>query len=298
MGRDAFMAERQQLPVDPVAEAGPYTLNPAIVQSRADQSRKLFAVPPWVTRIVATSDVNPSYAFSTVILGFGEDQTAAIPWYGLHKLSIPGDTPATELAKALFEQLTIHGKELSGLPMKVEAWAIDAGGAQFDPVIRFARESSNLCGIPAHGFTGRGAKQYKPWGKTVSGALREQCHGCLDRKFARHIRWVAWNADYWKEVAQRAWLGEIGSPGSVSLYEGTHSIFSAQVCGDKLIGKGDVGGQMFWNYHRQPGRNDFGDAMAQGYALAAYEGIGTGGRVDISRGRKTYRQSDLTEGKR
>ena len=293
MGREAFMAERQQRPVDPVSEAGPYTLNPAIIQSRADKNRKQFAVPSWVTRIRATTDVNPSYAFSTVVLGFGEDQTAAVLWYGLHKLSIPGETPATELAKALFEQLTIHGKELAGLPMNPGVWAIDAGGAQFDPVIRFAEESARICGIPAHGFRGGGARYYRPWGKSVSGTLCEQCHGCLDRKLGRNIRWVAWNADYWKEVAQRAWLGEIGSPGSVSLYAGTHSEFSTQVCGDKLMGKGDIGGQVFWNYHRTPGRNDFGDAMAQGYALAAYYGIGTSGRVEVS-GRKKYRQSDLS----
>ena len=59
------------------------------------------------------------------------------------------------------------------------------------------------------------------------------------------------------------------------------------------MGKGDIGGQVFWNYHRTPGRNDFGDAMAQGYALAAYGGIGTSGRVEVS-GRKKYRQSDLS----
>jgi len=221
--------------------------------------------------------VNPSYALSTVVLGFGEDQSAAVLWYGLHKLAIPGDAPAPELAQGLFDQLAIHGKALAGMPVVPEVWAIDAGGAQFDPVIRFAQESSRLCGIGAHGFTGRGAKNYRPYGKTVSGALREQCHGCLDKKHGRNIRWVAWNSDYWKEVAQRAWLGEIGSPAAVSLFDGLHSEFSMQVCGDKLVGKGDVGGQTFWNWHRAPGKNDFGDAMAQAYALSAYGGVGTGG---------------------
>ena len=278
MGHDAFMAERQQAPVDPVASAGPYTLTPAIIQSRSDKRRKMLERPEWVTRVLASTDINPSHALTTVVVGFGEDQSAAVLWYGLHKLSIPGNTPAPMLARMLFDQLTIHGKALAGLPTLPEAWAIDGGGAQFDPVVRFAEMAARLVGIPAHAFTGRGSKNYRTNGKTVSGALREQCHGALDRKNGRIIRWVPWNADYWKEVAQRAWLGEIDSPGAVSLFAGIHGEFAAQVCGDKLMGKGEIGGQMIWNYHRVPGRNDFGDAMAQAYALAAYGGIGTGGR--------------------
>jgi len=113
----------------------------------------------------------------------------------------------------------------------------------------------------------------------VPAQRREQCHGCIDRKQGRVIRWVAWNADYWKEMAQRAWLGDIGAPGAVTLYEGKHAELANQICGDKLLGKGEVGGQMIWNFTRVPGRNDFGDAMAQCYAVSAFQGIGTGGSV-------------------
>ena len=291
---DQFWAEYQNDPKDPIAEATPYTLTPEIVMSRTDKRRKAMERPEWVTRVLASTDVNPSYAFSTVVLGFGEDQSAVVIWYGLHKLTISGDIPSAVLARALYESLVTHGKERANCGLKIEEWAIDAGGGQFDPVIRFAGDAARLCGIPAHGFTGRGASKYRPWGKNVSGALREECHGCMAKKDGRTIRWVAWNADYWKEAAQRAWLGEIGSPGSISLYEGSHREFATQVCADKLMGKGEVGGQMMWNFHRVPGRNDFGDAMAQGYALAAYMGIGTHGKVEMRGGRKKYRQSDLT----
>ena len=287
MGHDAFMAERQQAPVDPVASAGPYTLTPAIIQSRSDKRRKMHERPDWVTRVLASTDINPSHALTTVVVGFGEDQTAAVLWYGLHRLAIPGNTPAPMLARMLFDQLAIHGKALAGLPVHPEAWAIDGGGAQFDPVVRFAEMAARTVGIQAFAFTGRGSKNYRPNGKTVSGPPREQCHSAMDRKDGRVIRWVPWNADYWKEVAQRAWLGEIGSPGAVSLFDGLHSEFAAQVCGDKLMGKGEIGGQMIWNFHRVPGRNDFGDAMAQAYALAAYGGIGTCGRT--ARGVKRIR---------
>ena len=279
MGEVAFMAERQQAPMNPLEEAGPYTLTPALVMSRKTK-RKRFEQPDWVTNVVASTDINPSYALSSVIIGMDEDQTAAVPWYGLHKMSIPGDTPAPQFAKMLFRELTTHGRALAALPCPPSFWAIDAGGAQFDVVIKFVEQSAALTGIPAMGFTGRGAKNYRQYGKTmVRSQRREQCHGCLDRKQGRVIRWVAWNADHWKEVEQRAWLGAIGSPGSVSLFDGPHSEFAHQVCGDKLLGKGEVGGMMLWNWARIPGKNDFGDAMAQGYAASAYMGIGTGGGV-------------------
>jgi hypothetical protein len=51
-----------------------------------------------------------------------------------------------------------------------------------------------------------------------------------------------------------------------------------QVAGERLLGKGEIGGQMIWNWKTLPGKHDFGDAGAQAYAAAAFGGIGTGGR--------------------
>ena len=283
MGRSAFMAERQQEPIEEIDSIGPYTLTPAVIQSRTDRKRPKLAMPEWIVGTIASTDINPSRAMSSVLLGVGADQTAVVPWYGLHKMELKDDMPAAIFNQRLFEHLVAHGKELAGLPVRPDAWAIDAGGKQFDAVVRFCEAAPRLCGMQAFAFTGRASKNYKPNGKTAVGPFREQVHGCADNKLGRKIRWTAWNADYWREVAQRAWLGEVGSPGSVSLFDGLHSEFAAQVCGDKLMGKGEVGGQMFWNWHKVPGYNDFGDAMAQAYALTAYQGIGTAGRVGKSR---------------
>jgi hypothetical protein len=279
MGHEAFMAERQQQPVDPVNLAGPYLISPPMILKRRNGFTPM-QVPDWCAIRLASSDINPSYALSTVLPGFGIDQTAAMLWHGIHPLAIRSDLPAPEFARQLFGQLTAHGRFLASLPCKPEAWGIDAGGTQFDAVVRFAAESVSLCGIQAYAMTGRGTKAYKPYGKTaIQAQIREQCHGCMDQKEGRRIRWVAWNSDYWKEIAQRAWLGEVGSPGSISIPTGDHSELAAQICNERLLGKGEVGGAMMWNWKRLPGRNDLGDAMAQSYALAAYVGIGTGGRV-------------------
>lgn len=281
LGKEAFMAERQGEPIDEVAASVPYTLTSDYVSAHVS-ARSPYERPDWVTHVVASTDVNPSYALSTVLIGFGQDQTACILWYGLRKIAIPGNVPAQELARRLFAELYEHGKELAAAPIRPDVWSVDAGGANFDAVIRWAGESTRLCGIPCMGFTGRGAKNYKPYGKTmVPGQKREQCHGCLDRKDGRLIRWIAWHADYWREVSQRAWLGAVDSPGSISLPIGQHREFSAQVCGEKLLGKGEIGGMMLWNWATVPGRHDFGDAVSQGFATAAFGGIGTGGSQPI-----------------
>ena len=51
---------------------------------------------------------------------------------------------------------------------------------------------------------------------------------------------------------------------------------------------------MIWVYRRVPGKNDFLDATAQGYAAAAYNGIGTGGYVEPRKASALF----VTSGKR
>ena len=181
------------------------------------------------------------------------------------------------------------------MPVSPETWAIDAGGKNFDPVIRAAAESARSCGIPAAGYTGRGWKHYRESGKTYQKGQpqREYCHIRSTIKDGRKIRWIVWHSHRWVEIMQRAWLGDLGAPGACSLPDGRHREFATQICGEKLQGKDDVGGEMVWNYHTVPGRHDFCDALAQGYATAAYGGIGTGGQQQ-QRKRPTRKRSGVS----
>ena len=280
MGHEAFMAERQQDPVDLVAISAPYEITPELVMARTTD-RKPLIVPEWVHAIHTGTDVNPSYALSTVIIGMGQDQTCAVLWYGLHRCNIHDNLSKPEFDKQLYAEIIKHGKEIAAMPVQPETWSIDAGGKNFDPVIRAAAESARACGIPAAGYTGRSWKHYREYGKTYQKGQpqREYCHIRSTVKDGRKIRWILWHADYWREIAQRAWLGDPGAPGACTLPAGRHREFGAQICGDKLQGKDEVGGEMVWNWHTVPGKHDFGDAMAQAYAMAAFGGIGTGGEI-------------------
>lgn len=288
MGEEAFMAERQNEPINSAESLKPYLLTADLICTRQAQ-RKVFEVPDWVGRVIASTDLNPSYAITSAIVGYGNDQTAAVPWYGVYSaapLPISNDMPQAERKKKVFLALSIHGKQLAGSSLRPVQWFIDASGEYFDEVVRFCQESVRLCGLSAIPCVGRAHKKYNPYSRNVFGKPAEGCHMRYDIANGRRRMWLVWDADYWKEIAQRAWLGEIGSPGSCSLYAGNHRHFADQICREPLKGKAEIGGEMIWNWGRVPGPHDYGDVMAQAYAGAAWGGIGTGGRVAHSRQRR------------
>lgn len=276
MGEAAFFAERQNAPLSQVTTV--YTLTPAIVQSRVDDGRKPGEIPAWALRVIALTDINPTYGLTWASMAFGRDQTSAVLGYGVHEMHVSHDATRAERDRAIFEHLTQHGKALAALPCAPKhGWGIDASGEAFEVVMRFAERSQALCGLQATPMTGRGARNYRPWGKSVVGQPREQCHMAAE---SRGRQWLVWHADYWREIAQRAWTGSVGAPGSCSLPDGQHRDFAEQICREQLRGKGDVGGQQVWVWDTQPGKHDAGDCMAMGYALAAWGGIGTAGRQE------------------
>ena len=89
-------------------------------------------------------------------------------------------------------------------------------------------------------------------------------------------KYVFFDADLHKEMAQRAFMSEIGAPGSCSLYFAKpeeHTDFAIQVCNEKLL----------FVKHGQDGRNtyrwksaephDYLDCMSMCYAVATSQGI-------------------------
>ena len=279
-GADVFARAQQNLPLKHDADL--YDLNPRLIMSRVNDYEQN-ALPEWSSLLIASTDLNPSYAFTNALVAFGMDQTAAVITNGLYtgldgKGICGGDATTHERQKKVFEALVIVGKQFASLPNKPELWLIDASGTDFDVVLRFCRESIKLCGIPAAGATGRSGRTYREYGRNVVGQPREGCYMSSDNKSRPPRKWLAWNTDYWREAAQRAWLGQVGAPGSLSIFAGgNHKDLAEQVCRETLKGKGDVGGQMFWNWHTQPGKHDYGDVIAQAYAGAAWNGIGIGG---------------------
>lgn len=85
-------------------------------------------------------------------------------------------------------------------------------------------------------------------------------------------KYVFFDADIFKEMVQRAFLSEVGSAGSCSLYKGAkdeHSEFAIQVCNEKLLMvQHKQNGQDLYSWKsKEP--HDYLDTMSMCYAVAA-----------------------------
>ena len=287
--RDKFWSEMQQ---DPVSHGDScYVLTPELIQSRAEPDRAPGIVPDWAIAVVATTDINPSYALTSTVTAFGKNQRSAVLWYGLHKMVVPtkkGMTDAMQY-KLIYEELARLGPEIAGLPCRPNLWVIDGGGSPEGTVIDFAANAPKICGLEAVCAFGRGWKQYRPTGKHKV-IIGEQLHRTVQ---SRARQWIIWSSDYWREASHKGWTGAPGGPGSCSLPRGRHSDFATQASNEPLTAKGKgLSGKTEWIY-KNKGIHDYGDCMAMAYMGAALLGIGTGGYVEPTSGRKKYTQKDL-----
>ena len=293
MGHEAFMAEAQQSPER--RSFSLYILTPKLIQSRTDTERTAAMVPDWSHLTIASTDVNPSYALSSVVVAFGKDQLAGVLWYGLYRqdpLPVTRDMTVAEQRKRIYNALMAHGTQLAGLSCRPNLWVVDGRGSPEATVIDMAYNAPAHCGLETICAFGAGARQYRPTAaKHKVTRVGEQVHQVVQ---SRAKQWMIWNADYWREIAQKGWTGAPGAPGSCSLPKGNHSDFARQICGEQLERKGEgLSGRTEWIWRVAPGPHDYGDSMAMAYACAAFAGIGTGGIVETRGTRKSYSQADL-----
>ena len=277
LGERSFMAERMN---DPIKEGVTvFTLKPEHITARTDNDRPPLYVPEWSRLVIAATDLNPSYAFTWGVGAFGGDQRAGVLSYGFFKdAPLPIDSKKTpaEKERLIFEALVLHGKKLAALPCRPNFWTVDAGGAQFSAVLKFSLVSERECGIRCIPSTGRGGKTYNPNVKTRIGMVRNGVYECFDQQ--TRAKWLCFDSDAYREMAHLAWLGTIGAPGSCSLFAGRHDEWAQQICNEKLNGKAEIAGRMTYKWTAVPNQpHDAGDVMTMLYALAGWEGIGTGG---------------------
>lgn len=291
LGESVFSRAQQNKPLERRSEL--YKISPLIIKSRT-AGRRVNELPEWSEFVCASTDLNPSYGFTWSIVGFGKDQSAVIGNYGIYDrapIPISGNDSESQKHRAIYKALTDLGKQIADNPMKPTHWIIDAGGAQSKPVRRFAMHAQQLIGIPVICAYGRGGKAARMTSKHKR-RMGEEWMECRDRR----ENWLIWNADYWREIAQRSFACNTGAPGGSTLPVNIdNSEFAQQMCSKKLLAKGLVGDRMIWNWSEPSGKDDYNDVLNMAFVAASFvANVGTGGFLeDTKPKRKRYSQKDL-----
>ena len=216
-------------------------------------------------------------------------------WYANDdRITVPVNTVEQQKKQIIFKMLENHADVIAALRPIPNYWFID-GGYELETVFRFVLGSPKAripgCAtMVARGYGGN----YRPSKGNIAGKTIVDGGAIV----AHVSKWplgkgVAWNSHYWHEIMQRAWLGSVGSVGACALHDGHHNDFAMQICADVLSEKLEGKFGPVWRWNKRPGvRNDYGDALAMCYMGAAFDGIGTGGVIEVKT-RKKYSQKDL-----
>ena len=103
--------------------------------------------------------------------------------------------------------------------------------------------------------------------------------------------YLVFNADLWRETAQRAFLGEPGEPGGITLFhvehKRRHMPFAEHITAERLANKYETDDGMRWEWTQKPGTKwDWGDALTGCYAAAAARGLSASGEPLIRKKKK------------
>ena len=283
IGEQAFEAEYQMRPSHLECQL---PITPELVASRKSTLKQLEVPSQRVNAVIASTDLNLSFALTTTITVFFNDQTSVVIYHKFRKSNVHVNVPEQEYYKQVYELLAQHGKELKSLGIRIDAWAIDANGAPYNAVMDFCRNSKRVCGLSACGFLGRASTQFRAYPRT---RLKEPvddtvlCGDADERKQAgTGRRFVVFNSDLYHEKVQKGFLQSLGNLGSISWYDGNdHSKWAIQVCSEKLVGKKSrQDGTVEYTWREIGEHWDALDSIGQ--ALAAYATMGfatTGGEV-------------------
>jgi hypothetical protein len=301
MGKEAFHAEKQQKPLDPQTEAA-VRVTPEQVMTRAIGPARGVA-PDGTIRILAAADINPGTTsrlgarITWACAGFGLNQTEGIMAYGIHQLAMPADPTPSQQVSVIYAGLNelrmklAQDYQCTRLGYDARGWYTK--GVTRGQALRYPRVPLPNCTCAAIGMEGWSGDKYSPKHKC---AIRqfEGCYLGRDRVEQQTVEWLAWDTDWHNLQQMRAWLATPGAPGACMLYTGNHSSeFMQQVTTRAFMGMVQKSRGQQYDWVRAPGSDDYGDCLAMLRALAAAEGISSGGEVTgAKRQRKTFSQAD------
>ena len=282
MKAKAFYAECQ---MKPTAAQGVFKLAADKVSAQIN-GFPLGTVPPQCDRhIIAFCDVNDIVGLRWEIMAFGAGRVTATLAYGRYPAEgrlYPEGTPLAAIpaflkpamrtvASAIRDATFVRGAE----ELHVSALCFD-GGWQTETVANVCTELSALGGMPVVWSKGFDSRHYSrslhERAKATEGCrAAEECHTWL----TANGRYLAYNADYWREVSQSSFLAPPLAPSSSSLWgsdAAIHFDFASEVAAEELEAKvSDVRYGDIWKW-KVTGPNHYGDSHSGCMVFGAIRG--------------------------
>lgn len=291
MGHAAFMAERQNEPVDE-ATSYLYQITPALILSHIVDRPRLH-LPDAASVFCGHCDVN-HYGLHYCLSSFQQDMTGHCVehgrWPERGAVVEEKNTPELEIRQAIFRALkglcdkieaTVYGR--NNLRIKLGLLLIDVG-YQPEAIQQFCQQTRySFKVLPS---IGRPAKDYRVKADSLVGRPFEYCHIQRAQKVG-HGPYMMFHSDYWREVAQRAFLGVCGEPGGYTLHAVDnpkhHQIFAEHVSAERLSNKYVTPGGTRWEWTHRPGAQwDLADALTGSWVAAAASGLSASGVTAIT----------------
>ena len=275
MGDAAFRAEYQ---LETIAEASLVSISPRLVASRLTASPRL-SMPPGTSRALAFLDVNIVAGISYTVTAFGRGGVAAVIDYGrFHgrgKRLVPENATEREtrqivaaaLDRVLSALYALRLPTADGKTERVSAVGVDCGYLS-DVVHRVCSLYRRKGYANTHGVKGYANAYYSQTGKNVLARGRG-----IDFRTMDGNQFYAQDSDVWKEMTQRAFLGEPLQNGSLSLF-GTdpevHADYARELCAETLADKAtSARGVDFYKWTLK-GENHYLDSTSGTFALAGW----------------------------
>lgn len=290
-GRTAFMSEYQ---MEPVRHSFAFEISSKLILSRIRPGVRPCTIPEGSVLTVAATDINPSYGITTAVTSFDVNLTGLVVAYKVFRVEIDARLNDLVFNARLASALTAHAREIAALGLRIDRWGIDAGGRQFRAVTTFTPNCQGLFGLNAVAMLGRAGQNWNP---NVRSRIRAASNNTVLCHDERGAKWIAFNADYYKEKAQKAWGTEVGGEGGLSIFDGgvNHAKFAVQIANERLVEKKKIanprgaGEDLFAYRWKTKEPHDFGDCMAMCYALAGASNLtGDGAKRITKHRRSTY----------
>jgi hypothetical protein len=278
-----FWAEYQNEPQD--VASGQYELTVDQILAHATDLPRLH-LPERAQHLVGHADINRT-GLHWCVTAFDQAMTAHVVAYGNWP---PRGELWSQNATAQVRQSSIY-RGLSELMGQVAATDFRRGGAQVRPSLFLidasyeAETVHRFCESWRGPFRcmpaiGRAAHRYR-WSKaTLVGRPAEQAH--VQRPQSRLCPYAMANVDHWREVAQRAWLAEVGEAGGCTIHAVSnpraHVPFAEHVTAEKLAQKYETELGWRWEWTHAVGSHwDWGDALTGCWVAAALSGLNSSG---------------------